>query len=412
MPKPELKVLSPPASPGPSRGSKLRAQISVYGVGMFCEGAGAVVIPLWLLSIGTSPAVFGVLLGARGLLPLLFAIHGGVLMDKCGARRVLLLVGALGIVLPILFPLAPSVWLALVLQMLLGLITTLGWVGAQTCVSQHLSKDRKCIRRLSFSNRLGVFMCPLLAGLSWDLFGAIGGFAAMFLFAALFMLSALLLPKGELDASQIYQRLTPRLFIPSPRDYLEAFKLFAIPAVLLTSVASCINVSVGTIHQSFYIVYLDQLGFSGTLIGFLVAGPNLLGIAGTLWLGNQIKRLGEVRVLFALVIVSSLATAATPLLGAFLPLLLIASVRGWSMGAAQPLMISVPSRSAPLDKQGSAAGLRITLNRLVQTVLPPGMGVLIQFSGLNNSFLIVGGLLLAIGIYCYRYASNHDPEQH
>ena len=41
-------------------------------------------------------------------------------------------------------------------------------------------------------------------------------------------------------------------------------------------------------------------------------------------------------------------------------------------------------------------GLRISLNRFVQTVLPPVMGGVVALVGLENSFYVVGGILFAI----------------
>jgi hypothetical protein len=70
--------------------------------------------------------------------------------------------------------------------------------------------------------------------------------------------------------------------------------------------------------------------------------------------------------------------------------------RGWCQGIVQPLMISIPSKAVPSGSQGISVGLRISLNRLVQTVLPPLMGAVVGVIGLEASFLATGGILLVV----------------
>jgi hypothetical protein len=71
-------------------------------------------------------------------------------------------------------------------------------------------------------------------------------------------------------------------------------------------------------------------------------------------------------------------------------------LRGWSQGMVQPLMISIPSKAVPMASQGASVGLRISLNRLVQTLLPLVMGGVVHLVGLEASFVVTGGVLLLI----------------
>src|SRR4051794_5429291 len=108
----------------------VRTQIALYGSGMFSDMASQVVVPLWVLSLHPSAVAFGTVIGARSLLPFLLSIHGGVLMDRLGARQVMLFFAAIGVCLPILFPVLPWIWAAVLLQLAVGLTTTMSWVGA------------------------------------------------------------------------------------------------------------------------------------------------------------------------------------------------------------------------------------------------------------------------------------------
>jgi len=374
----------------------LRTQLAVYGSGMFADGATQVVVPLWVLTLHPSPFAFGIVIGARSLLPFLLSIHGGVLMDRLGARQVMLFFAALGLVLPMLFPLLPWIWAAVLLQLLIGMTTTMSWVGAQTIAGQTMKGNPTFVGRLSFSNRLGGFICPLIAGAGWDTFGPWGGFGTMFCWSVFLLISALMLPKRTDEQKARGGPFALRDVVPRIDDYTRAFALLAVPAVAVVAIGSVLNIATGAIQSSFYIAYLEKIGMSGTLIGILVASTNVVALAGTLGVTRLMRRIGDVRLLNASVMGSIVAISCTPLLVAFAPLLAISAFRGWCQGIVQPLMISIPSKAVPAGSQGISVGLRISLNRLVQTVLPPLMGAVVGLIGLEASFLATGSILIVV----------------
>ena len=379
----------------PDRRIPLRMQLALYGSAMFSDGASQVVVPLWVLTLHPSALAFGIVIGARSLLPFLLSIHGGVLMDRLGARQVMLFFAIVGLFLPILFPVLPWVWAAVFLQLLIGLTTTMSWVGAQTISGQTMMGNPAFIGRFSFSNRFGGFFCPLVAGFAWDGFGPWGGFAVMFLCSVLLLISALLLPKHT-DAQTSHRPFAIRDVVPRVDDYTRALALLAIPAVAVVAIGSVLNIATGAIQSSFYLAYLEKIGLSGSLIGILVATANVTALAGTIGVTWLMRRIGGVRLLNTSVIGSILAIMVTPFLVTFGPLLLASVLRGWCQGIVQPLMISIPSKAVPRDSQGISVGLRISLNRLVQTLLPLVMGGVVGVIGLEASFVVTGGVLLLI----------------
>lgn len=374
----------------------LRTQIALYGSGMFTDGASQMVVPLWVLTLHPSPTAYGVVIGARSLLPLLLSIHGGVLMDRLGVRQVMLFFAVIGLFLPILFPVLPWVWAAVLLQLVVGLTTTMSWVGAQTVAGQTMTGNARLIGRLSFSNRFGGFFCPLIAGFAWDAFGAWGGFGIMFTCSVLLLISALMLPKHAGEQKLKDRPFALRDVVPRVEDYSRALALLAIPAVAVVAVGSVLNIATGAIQSSFYIAYLEKIGLSGSLIGTLVATTNVTALAGTVGVTRLMRRIGGIRLLNSAVIGSIVAITLTPFMVSFEPLLATAVLRGWSVGMGQPLMISIPAKAVPIESQGISVGLRISLNRMVQTLLPLAMGGVVEFLGLEASFVVTGGVLLLL----------------
>ena len=378
----------------------LRTRIAIYGSGLFADGASNVVIPLWALYLQPSPFTFGIVIGARSLLPFLLSIHGGVLMDRLGARQVMLFFATIGLIVPLLFPLLPWIWVAVILNLLLGLSSTMNWVGAQTLVGQVIRSDPALTWRVSFCNRLGHFVSPVLAGAMWDAFGPWGGFGVTFIVAVLFMMAALMLPrrdgivkaKGNINA----QHMRLRHLLPRLEDHTKAFALLGIPLVSVVAAGSVLNIATGAIQSSFFIAYMKEIEFTGTMIGLIFAGLNFSGLVGTATVTPLAHRIGDVLLLNATVLGAIVAITATPMLTAFIPLLAVTIFRGFTQGVSQPLMILIPSKLVPAGSHGAAVGVRISLNRFMQTVLPPIMGGIVGLVGLENSFYVVGGILLAV----------------
>ena len=67
----------------------------------------------------------------------------------------------------------------------------------------------------------------------------------------------------------------------------------------------------------------------------------------------------------------------------------------WGRAPACPGILNLmSSRSAAYKKQGVAAGLRATANRLAAFALPLTMGLLVEIFGIAAGFWIVGGVLI------------------
>jgi len=385
-----------------------RVQLALYGVGAFSIGGGlmtSVVVPLWLLLNGASPIVIGAALGCRHFLSMLLANHGGVLIDRLGPRRVLLVFGATASVVPLLYPLAPGVGAVIALQMLIGLSTALSWVGAQTLVGR-LGNDPVIAGRLSLSVSLGGLISPALIGIAWDHLGPWGAFVFMALWGGGLLTAVWFLPKVSIDAEAPAAALQWRSLLPRFADYIDVLRLFALPALAAVLILSMLNLAVAGIQSSFLIVYFDKIGLSGTLIGIVLSTESAAQAVGTL-LSRPLLKVFRVSLLMiagiALIVVSVIVT---PLFASFLPLLLISAMRGSLGGIVQPLMINQVSRSVDSGSQGKAVGLRTTVNRVSHFTLPLVMGALVEVAGLEQSFFILGGAILltvaGVGLYMAR----------
>jgi MFS family permease len=383
----------------------LRHQIPVYAAGFFSNGSvnlANVIIPLWVLTINPSPVMIGLAIGARQALPVLLSIHGGSLMDRIGIRRVMLWFAVMGTIVPFFFPLFPSLIAVMVLQALAGISGAMGWIGTQAQIGAIMKGQPRYAGRVTFCNRFAILAGPPATGVAWDLAGPWGGFGFLGLWGIGLMIASLALPKpksGELGAgSEPLSKLRFVDVLPKPSDYVSAFRLMAAPAVAFVVAVTVLRHAGNGIQGSFYVVYLESIGMTGTLIGVLVAAGSILGGIGSLTAGWFAKQFTSYWVLVISVSLALVCMVVTPMITSFVLLLIFSALRGGFMGLSQPLLISILAQSAG-KAQGKAVGLRTTANRLSILVTPVIMGAVAEWLGIEASFYLTGLLLIAVMLW-------------
>ncbi len=391
-----------------------RIQAAVYGVGLFSTSIyyiGSVIIPLYVYTMNPSPLLFGLMFSVPHLLPLVLSIHGGAMMDRLGARQVMVAIAALGAVVPLLYPVAPTIWVLMLLQMLLGLSESLGWLGAQTMIGQYMQGRTVYAGRLSAVIRISQLAAPPLAGIAWDLSGPWGAFILMSVWASGSIFCALWLPalppgKGEHDVSAPRVQIRMRDLMPKLADYITAFQLLRSPAVVLIVVLGAMMHVGNAMQGSFYVAWLTEMRITGTSIGLLSAAGAIGAALFSLLTTHLMRYMGGLWIALLSIWAGLLLICITPLLGSYFLLQVAMFLRSGANGLAQPLIISLVLRGAGRSNQGKAVGLRGTANRIASIAAPLAMGVIAEIAGLEASFYIVGvaisAIIAAIAVYLWR----------
>ncbi len=376
-----------------------RLQCAVYGIGLFSTSMfymAAVVVPLWVAMLESSPLLVGMVLGARHLLPLFLSIHGGSLMDRLGGRRVMLFFAVLGIAIPLFYPALPWLWAVLALQMIAGLSDSMGWLGAQTLIGQHMRGSTVYTGRLSFSVRFGHFVAPPAIGAVWDSFGPLWAFTGLSVWGFGMLCCALMLPAqpkpDTAPATPGRPRVTLRDLLPRPGDYFDAFRLLAMPTIALVVMMSMLHHVGSSMQSTFFVVYLGGIGFSGTEIGLLLSAYSMVAALGALFAGRMARLMKPYWLMMGAVLAGVLSVAITPLLGSLFLLMIAAALRGASNGVSQPMLISTVLRAAGPAIQGRAVGMRGTANRVASIIAPVVMGGLAELTSIETSFYIIGAI--------------------
>jgi len=390
-----------------------RLQTAVYGLGLFSTSIyhmSNVVVPLYAVMLDPSPVTLGLVLSARHFLPLALSIHAGALMDRIGARRVMIAVTLLGIAVQLLYPAMPWLWALIGLQLFAGFSDLMGWLGAQTMIGQYMGARTSYAGRLSSIIRVGHFFGPPMAGAAWDAAGPWGAFGMIALWGVGSLGCALMLPKPDDDGiaavAAEHRRVRVGDLLPNADDYLATFRLLALPAAaVVVLLGSMLHVG-NAVQGAFYVVWLKHLGIAGTAIGTLISVGAVGAALFSLLTSRLVRYMPGVWVLLLTMWTAILFICATPLLGSYAFLAAAMFARSGAIGLGQPLTITLMLRDAGTASQGKAVGLRGTVNRIASIAAPLGMGALVEVVGLERSFYAVAALvsilMAGIGLYLLR----------
>jgi MFS family permease len=366
--------------------------------------------PLYSIALGASPAIIGVVIAAAFLFPLFLAIPAGSLVDRYGSRGTLV-VGTLLVGLsPFLVPLFPGFASLGLLQVLGGLGQLLAVVAAQSFVAT-LGGGRAREQNFGWYSTfisIGQLIGPLVAGVTVDLFG----FEEAFTLSGVLSTLAVLLVVRLRQPDRLATGEAPRF--PRPA---QLGRLLRNPGVQLALLVS------GTImiplmgYSSFLPAYLDLLAFPATIIGAVISLRSLVTIAVRPFMPRIIAFLGgRFRTLVVMASMSILGLAGIAYGGSLVALVAVAVLVGVGLGIAQPLtMVAVVDRVAAAER-GTAFGLRLTANRLMQVTGPLALGLIAQSVGYQAMFPIsaaVAALTVALLIVRRGYfgsGSESDGE--
>ncbi len=399
----------------------LRVECAIYGIGGFSTTMhfmAMTIVPLWVIQLDLSPFWLGLVLGCRPVLPLFLSIHIGALLDRLGARRVMLFFAVLGMTAPLLYPALPWVWAIIIAQLLWGLADTTSWIGAQALVGKMMGGTTVYAGRLSFVSRIANMLGPPMVGAAWDVWGPTGAFVLCFVWGIGGVISVLALPNlagvapgRETEPEPAPARRGLRALLPEFSDYLDAFRLAAIPTVAITLALGMMTHVGGNIQGTFYVVWLNQVGIPGTLIGALISIANLSAGIGSLFAAPLARAFRAFWLLWLVVTVSIALICITPLFGTFVAFAVVIAMRSVIAGIHQPLVISLMLKNAGSGGHGRAIGLRSTANRITAIGAPVAMGGIAEVIGIEASFYVMGVIagfaMILVAVWMTRHPEIH-----
>ena len=350
------------------------------------------VLPLFASYLGADPAGVGMVASVSAFTGILASIPAGMLSDRFGRRKMLLLSAVVFATAPFLYPFAGGLWQLAAIRFYHGLATAVFIPVAMAMVSDLFQAERgEKIGWFSTSTLAGRFMAPMVGG---SILGAMAmnpplSFKAVYLVCG--------------AAGLLTLALT--IWIPDPEGrerekrrrggMVEALRDVASSKVILATsgVEAAMLFAYGT-FETFLPIYSIKAGLSTYEVGIFLSAQVVTLALTKPAMGRFSDRHGRRPQIFAGAVVGALCIGCFPLFGSFLPLLALSILFGLSLSIVTSATSAFIADVSRRESHGAAMGMLGSIMDIGHTTGPLVSGVLAANFGFTYSF--VGALLILL----------------
>jgi MFS family permease len=337
-----------------------------------------VLISLYAIQFGATPFEIGILFAMYSVFPVLLSVYAGKISDRLGFRIPMLL-GAcglmLGLLLPYFFPRLGALYASAVL---IGMCYIFYTVTVQHLVGSFGEGHARTRNYSLFS--LGVALTalfgPTTAGFAIDLIGHRSTYLLLAMLPALPILALLFFPS-----------LLPRLHLKHEERHGQRVMDLVRDPPLRRALITAGLVETGLELFNFFLpIYGHFSGLSASQIGISMGAfaAALLLVRGAMPM--LARRTSEEAVLSGSLFLAGGTALLFPLVSSFPLLTALSFVLGLGLGCGSPLSMILAYNRAPAGRSGEAIGLRQTVNKATEVVMPLVFGSLSTAVGMLPVF--------------------------
>ena len=349
-------------------------------------------VSLSALSLGATPFEVGILAALFPAFPLLLAVYAGKTSDRIGVTKPIVggaVIMAIGIAVPLLIGGLRGL---IICAVLIGLGHIFFHVSMHNLIGAFGGGAARTRNFATFSlgASLAAFFGPSLAGFSID---GLGYRPTHTILAAISLAPAIIL--------LAHPALVPKRAAGEAQKEAEggSLALLGNPGLRRTLIMSGVTLTGIELFTFYFPVYGRSIGLSASAIGIVMSSYAVAAFIVRLGMHTAARRIGEIGVLTASLFMAGVTFLLVPLVSQAPLLALVAFLLGLGLGCAQPLTILLTYNHAPEGRSGEALGMRLTVNKLTQILVPlvfGGMGSafgLIPVFWANGAFLLAGGVV-------------------
>jgi MFS family permease len=367
------------------------------------------VMSLYFSDQGYKAAAIGLFMALNSILPIVFSMPIGSWIDRIGIRRAVLYGSVVSLASGAVFVVGGSLgWIGLILfgQVINGIGGLLSWGALQTAVSLSVaneadkSRSNRVLSNFTFVNSLAQLAGPSLGGFLSDW----GGYTTIFLIFVGMNAAALLMTTFLPPGTAVVKGSDPEAGDKHDwkqalwRSYANGYGLMRRNKPFSTAILlNGIMFMLVDLRSTFFPLYLNNLGFSHSVIGSVLSVSALATLIVRPFTGYAINRMGHYRIMMASMIVGGVSLLLLALRPEILLLSVIMFLWGASTGINQPMALIMVSQSVEPKEQGMGMTIRTMSNRVVQMTNPLFFGAVTTAIGISLGFGFMGVLLLGAG---------------
>lgn len=321
-----------------------------------------ILVTLYAMDMHVSSTFLGLIVASTSLFPMFFAAYAGRMSDRVGLRLPLLsgMFGTgIALLLPFLFK--NQLFILLVSQSLFGLFQIFTIVAFQNLIGAlGTEKTRsKYFATYTLGVSISNFLGPLITGFAIDHFDFGLTFMLLACFTILpglfFLFNIIPFPKTVKKEDNEKGNFVELLLDPSLR------KTFITSGIILTGVG---------LYEFYLPIYGNSLGLSASTIGIILSCNAIAYILSRLLMQRMLRKFNEETVLGGCLTIAAVAFFLIPVFNQSVLLMVISFIMGLGMGCCQPLSIVMAYNHSPKGRTGEVLGIRLTVNKTIQFMVP------------------------------------------
>jgi MFS family permease len=340
---------------------------------------------LYALSLHASEFTVGALIALFALLPMIFAVPMGRLIDRIGIKKPMTLgcISVLvGCAIPSIVDGLPALYPAV---MLIGTGFMAIHIGSQQAVGAMSTAETRPVNfgwlALAFS--VSSFLGPVIAGLVIDHVHYAMAYAVCCGFALLALVFAIW---GDPD----------RLRLPGPGQLKPSgstLELLRDPEMRRIYLVGILLASAWDLFTFMVPIYGSKMGFSASTIGLVLGCFSIATFTIRLAMPWIARYWSEWQVLTAALILAVISYAVLPFMQQPASMMAVAAALGLALGSSQSNVLTLLHHVAPAGRAGEAIGIRATIGNTCQVVLPLAFGAAGAALGLFTVFWGIGAMI-------------------
>ncbi len=347
-------------------------------------------LPEYARSLGADAAVLGIIGGAYGIAPVILRLPIGILSDKLGKNKRMLIIGMFILLLSCgILILAQNTGVIIAGRIVAGAAAA-WWVVLNATYADYHTNDLQVRAQgiLSASSSAGKVAATLMGGMIAQLFGV----RSIFVFAFMLAVLCLFLAAGLKEMPKPPQKKTFRELLPlfKNRD------LLIISGIMIFAQLLCFS---GPIL--FTVVIAQDIGASSFQLGMLAMLFFAAAGVSSLFVGSGFyKKIGGIHALSAAFLIS--AFSFVPLFYRDLPsIFFMQALSGLGFGIVSSATAGLVIRSVAPEQRGAAVGIYQSLYAAGVLIGPVVAGSITQAVSLEAAYWFLAGLSVAAALLCY-----------
>jgi DHA1 family multidrug resistance protein-like MFS transporter len=357
------------------------------------------VLPLFMKSMSAKADVIGIIAAISPLAGILFSFPVGLLADRLGKKRLLVVSAFVFLLGPAFYLLVANPWWLIPVRFFHGIATAiLGPVSAALILSEYKEKKGEMLGIYSSATLVGRTLAPILGGAVISIFAALSGgwnyrlvyVAAFILAVPVFVLSFLMPDDGSADSG--IKEVTLGVFGSSLRTFVTNGRLLG---TALVEMATYFTYGA---FETYLPLYLQGKGLPPYQIG-LIFSLQILAIALTKpFFGRISDRIDRRAQILVGIVVLGGSFALIPVVSGIAAATAIGIVFGMGLSFSTVATSTFASDVAAKENLGASMGALSSIMDIGQSAGPFIIGAVIQSSTMTDGFLVDFGVCLVCAL--------------